>query len=180
MKAIALIVFSVVSFSCVSWKNPVIETQTSNHLGPYYIQFTFVPKNSHPIVMGGIGDAYNLQLLKCNTHEEFVERFFEQFTYTPLFFSTGYWSKLECLGLSENLKMDEWFSNFDSYYFTGDAIEELTITLKDGTKMTVVVYKLLNELKIEYIKDFQDCISASSVELTIENIRSITQVAILL
>lgn len=156
------------------------EEELQQYTGPYYVMFTFFPENSHLMKMGGIGSTFDVELLRKNKLEDFVDSFYEQLTYTPILFSTSYWSNLECLGLNKELNMESWFNNFDEKYSISNIIEEYKLKLQDGNYVNIEIYKISGNLNVKYVEDFKDCITPSSIELDINKIKSIEKVAILL
>lgn len=182
MKYISVIFISIILFIACGSSKPkyATEEELQRYTGPYYVIFTFFPKNTHPMKMGGIGNTVDVRLLKQNNFDEFIESFYEQFTYTPILFATGYWSKLECLGLNIEIDMVNWFTNFDENYSTSNIIEEHKLKLQDGNFINVDIYRVLGDLEVKYVEDFKNCRMSSSIELDINKIKSIDKIAILL
>ena len=156
------------------------EEELQQYTGSYYITFTFTPKNIHPMTMGGIGDTFEIEVLSNDNLDDFIESFFEQFIYTPILLSAGYWRMLECLGLSKERDMVNWHNNFHLKYSTSNLIEEYKLKLQDDNYIVIRKYRLLGDLDVKYVEDYKDCIMSSSIELDINKIKSIDKVAVLL
>lgn len=180
-KYIIYISIIILLFACGSSKPKyATEEELQQYSGTYYIIFTYFPKNSHLMKMGGIGIAFDVDLLRKKKLDDFVESFYEQLIYTPFLFSTGYWSNLECLGLNKELNMESWFNNFDEKYSISNIIEENKLKLQDGNYINIEIYKISENLTVKYVQDFKSCIMSSSIEFDINKIKSINKVAILL
>lgn len=153
------------------------EEQLRQYTGPYYVSFTFFPKNTHPMTMGGIGNLFDVELLKRDSLDNFIESFYNQLAYAPhiLNLEYGYKETLSCLGYDIN-----WYSKYYIADITSDLIEEHKFKLQDGNYVNVRIYKVLGDLDVKYVEDFEGCITSSSIELDINKIKSIDKVAVLL
>lgn len=177
----SIVVISVMLLVACGSSKPKYATkkELQQYTGAYYVTFTFVPKNIHPITMGGIGDTFDIERLRKGTLDDFIESFYEHFIYSPILLSTSYWNVLECLGLSEEKNMVSWFDDFYKNYATSNLIEEYKFKLHDSNHIILRKYKLLGDLEVEYIENFKDCITSSSIELDINKIKSINKVAVM-
>lgn len=146
----------------------------------YYITFTFFPENTHPMTMNGIGKSFEIDILRKDNVQDFIESFYQQFTYTPILFLQGYWDVLDCLGLNKELNMELYFKNYYINYTTSDILEEYELDLDDGKVIDIKLYKLPTNLTVKYIKDYKNCLMSSSIELDINEIKTIDKIAVLL
>lgn len=175
-KSITIIITTLL-IACSSAK-PQYTTKENlcQYTGAYYITFTFIPKKAHPMTMGGIGDAFEMGLLKTNNIENFVENFYEQLVYSPLFdLMDSYKESMNCLGYKA-----KWYNIYSAAEITSNVIEEQKLKLKDGNIVHIRKYRVLGQLDVKYVENFEECIMSSSIELDISKIKSIDKVAILL
>lgn len=179
-----LITVVMLFVSCGVKKNhmPVYATEDDlkQYTGLFYVILNFVPENSHPMNMCGIRDSLNFQLLRKTNVSEFVESFYEQFTYTPMMISSVYWTIFDCMGLNKNANMEIWNHSFEEEYSISNLIEKQVFSLEDSNYIIVSIYKIKEGLNVEYIENYQECVRPTSIELDIEKIRSINKVAVLL
>lgn len=145
-------IFVMLLFACGPSKTQFdTKEELQQYTGAFYVTFTFVPKNTHPMTMGGIGDTFDVELLRRDNLEDFIESFYERFIYTPILLSTGYWNKLECLGLSKDKDIVNWFDNFYEKYSTSNLIEEHKPKLQDGNY--IIIRKYRPSGKVPYTSD---------------------------
>lgn len=173
------ILLLIVLSGCSSKKS--IEKGTKSELSyskPYYLLISFQSANEKPMKMGGIGDNFNVnEYLMSNSIESLLDRFYKDLAYAPHILNIEgiYKRQLECLGYSI-----KWY---DKYYVADIYSQEKTkhqSVLKDGTKVTISVHEILDDLNIEFTTDFKDCITASSIEFNLESIPSLRKMAVYL
>lgn len=105
------------------------EEELHQYTGPYYVTFDFFPKNSHPMVMGGIGETFDIGLLKKNNLKDFTESFYMQFAYAPHIMDLEYDYKktLSCLGYDIT-----WYKRYYIADIISNVIEDIRLKLEDG------------------------------------------------
>lgn len=144
--------------------------------GPYYVVFSFDLPNTHLLSMGGVGNDFDTINLKKNNINDFVESFYTQMVYTP-FIITEYGNKMDLLCLGYKIS---WHDKYPQTPYYSAVLERYGFELEDGTWINIRAHRLLDFVKVEYVKDFKHCISPSSMELDIDKIKSIDKAAILI
>lgn len=144
--------------------------------GPYYITITFFPKNSHRMIMGGVGEKFDLSLLDKEDLNSFVKSFYNQMFYLPFFFDdVDYENYAKCLGFDI-----VWHTKYKEEPIYSDIIAENKIILNDETHVIIKTHRFLGKLDVKYVSDFKNCINSNSLELNIDQIETIIKVAVLL
>lgn len=180
-KYVILIVALFFIVSCNSYKKNkdsyVSGKELKNYTGPYYVVFSFSPPKSHLMIMGGIGDSFDVNQLKKDNLDDFIESFYKQLAYAPHIMDLKYsYNKIiSCLGYNIT-----WYNKYHIFDLTSDLLKEVNLELGDGNLLNIRVYRVLSALNVKYISDFNDCIEPSSIELDINKIKSIDKIAILL
>lgn len=172
------VLFLVSGCSSVNMNNVkyATELELQKYYGTYYITVTFLPKNSHLMIMGGVGDTLDLSLLNKNSLDQFINDFYEQLVYFPEFIDDyDYKTYINCLGYE--ITWDVKYANDPIY---SNIIEETKLRLEDGVYVIIKKYRVLGELKVQYVSDFEKCTYSNSLELDIRKIKTIDKIAILL
>jgi len=178
MKYKSVIFISIILFVACGSSKPryATEEELRQYTGPYYVIFTFFPENSHSMSMGGIGDIFDIESLRKNNLSDFVESFYQQLVYFPFFINDfNYREIANCLGY--NITWDIKYPNTPIF---SDLIEIKKFKLQDGIYVNIKTYRVLGELDVKYVEDYEECIVPSSIELDINKIKSIDKVAVLL
>src|SRR5699024_9339049 len=179
-KYIILITVLFISVSCNSYKRNQEEYATEKGLkdytGPYYVFFSFLPSNSYLMIMGGIGNNFDVNQLKKDNLENFIESFYSQLVYAPHIMNLEYnYNKmLSCLGYNIT-----WYSKYHIFDITSGLIEKNSLKLHDGNLLSIRIHRVLGDLKVEYVKGFKDCVMSSSIEFDINKIKEIDNMAII-
>ena len=171
-------IIATILVACGSSKTKyATEAQVRQYTGPYYVIFDFFPENSHSMSMGGIGNTFDVGLLRKDNLNIFIESFYNQLVYAPhiLNLEYSYRKKLNCLGYDIS-----WYRKYYIADITSDLIKEYKLKLEDENYINIRIYRILEDLDVKYVEDFKDCITSSSIELDINEINSINKVAILL
>ncbi|MDR0228332.1 MAG: hypothetical protein LBI72_04635 [Flavobacteriaceae bacterium] len=157
-------------------KDSTVILDLERYNGPYYITITLFPKGSHRVIMGGVGEKFDLLLLDKGNLNSLVESFYYQMFYLPLFFDdVDYKNYAKCLGYDI-----VWYTKYSKEPIYSNVIEENRIILNDGTHVILKKYKIFGELDVKYVSDFKDCVYSNSLELDINQIKTITKVAVFL
>ena len=128
------------------------------------------------MIMGGIGDSLDLSLFDKSSLDQFINDFYGQLVYFPEFIDDyDYKTFLNCLGYK--ISWDVKLANDPIY---SNIIEENKYRLKDGVDVIIKKYRILGELKVQYVSDFEKCRYSNSLELDIRKIKTIDKIAILL
>lgn len=170
-----IVIVAMLLIACSSSKYAT-EEELQQYTGPYYVIFDFFPKNTHPMAMGGIGDTFDVGLLRKDNLDDFIESFYSQLAYFPFFINDFDYEKItNCLGYNIT-----WHIKHPKLPITSSLIEDIKLKLEDGNYIIIRKYRVLGDLDVKYVDNFKDCIMSSSIELDINKIKSIDKVAVLL
>lgn len=145
---------------------------------PYYIQVSFQRENGKPMKMGGIGNDFDInEYFASDSIESLLDQFYKDLAYTPHIFNIEgiYKQQLGCLGYEIS-----WYDKYYSADLYSPKKANHQSTLKDGTKVTISVHETLDDINIEFLSDFKDCITASSIEVDLKSIPSLRRMAVYL
>lgn len=180
-KYIIAIIIATLWIACSSSKKAqepqyATEEQLRDYTGPYYVIFDLFPKNSHLISMGGIGNTFDVRLLKQDNLDNFIDSFYTQLAYFPFFINDFDYKEIAtCLGYNIT-----WHIKYPKTPIISNLIVRNKFKLQDSNYVNIRIYRVLGDLDVKYVEDFKDCIMSSSIELDINKIKSINKMAVLL
>src|SRR5690554_1289108 len=126
--------------------------------------------------MGGIGEVFDVESLRENNLSDFIESFYQQLAYFPFIINDFTYKEIaSCLGYDIT-----WDIKYPNTPIFSNLIEIKKFKLQDGIYVNIKTYRVLGELDVKYVEDYEECIVPSSIELDINKIKSIDKVAVLL
>jgi hypothetical protein len=147
-----------------------LEYDFKSNEGMYYITCHFFPKNSHPMIMGGVGNYFDIKLLDLKNSDTFLESFYKQLTYLPNFFSNySYKEYARCLG-HEVI----WTENQND--ICGEILKKHKINLSDNSHVYIRVFKLSETLDVKYSYDYKGCLDKMKTSIDFKEITEINNI----
>jgi hypothetical protein len=166
-----LFVIFLLLVSCKSTKlKQNFEYDFNSNKGLYYVTCNFFPKNSHPMMMGGVGNYFDIKLLDLKNSDDFLESFYLQLAYLPIFFSNNIYKDIaSCLGYEV-----VWTESQND--ISGNILKNYKINLSDNSHVYIEIFKLSEKLDVKYSDDYKGCLDKMKTSIDFKEITEINNI----
>lgn len=170
MSVLLLLVFTFFFLGCSSFKQ--IHKKELIYSNEFLVVVKVFSKSGEQmIMMNGVGNNNDISILNKININEFFTSFYNNYAYSPLILNleSSYKDFVNCFGYDIS-----WYNN----YFINDLTDKsefvYDVELEDGFCAKLEYYKLLNDIKVEYVNNnIEDCLYDISIEISYENKKAI-------